>query len=58
MLFSGVFGVLAGLILTGWPITSLVVLGYLLGIDLIFHGCAWLSYSPMPVMRATNEQAV
>ena len=52
MLLSGIFGVLAGLgIFAGWPASGLVVLGYLLGIDLIFHGCAWLTYSSMPTLR-------
>jgi uncharacterized membrane protein HdeD (DUF308 family) len=45
MLSSGVFGVLAGLvILTGFPRTTLWVLGLLLGIDLMSHGAAWLTY--------------
>jgi uncharacterized membrane protein HdeD (DUF308 family) len=46
MLLSGAFGVLAGLvILTGFPLTALWVLGLLLGIDLISHGWAWLTYA-------------
>jgi uncharacterized membrane protein HdeD (DUF308 family) len=45
MLLSGVVGVLAGLvILTGFPMTGLWVLGLLLGIDLVAHGIAWLTY--------------
>jgi uncharacterized membrane protein HdeD (DUF308 family) len=49
MLLSGVFGVLAGLvILTGFPMTGLWVLGFLLGVDLISHGIAWLTYAWMP----------
>jgi uncharacterized membrane protein HdeD (DUF308 family) len=45
MLVSGIFGVLAGLvILSGWPVTGLWVLGALLGIDLIVHGLAWLAH--------------
>jgi uncharacterized membrane protein HdeD (DUF308 family) len=45
MLVSGTFGILAGLIiLAGWPVSSLWVLGLLLGIDLISHGVAWLTY--------------
>lgn len=46
MLVSGAFGILAGLvILTGWPMTGLWVLGLVLGIDLIAHGVAWLTYA-------------
>lgn len=44
MVLSGTFGFLAGLVvLTGWPTTGLWVLGFLLGIDLISHGIAWLT---------------
>ena len=43
ILLSGIFGILAGLvILVGWPVTGLWVIGFLLGIDLIFHGFGWL----------------
>ena len=52
MLLSGAFGILAGLvILTGFPMTGLWVLGLLLGIDLISHGIAWLTYAWMPAAR-------
>ncbi|PZV34623.1 HdeD family acid-resistance protein [Mesorhizobium kowhaii] len=52
MVLSGAFGVLAGLvILTGWPTTGLWVLGLLLGIDLISHGIAWLTYGWLPAAR-------
>lgn len=52
MLASGVFGVLAGLvILTGFPATGLWVLGMLLGIDLLFHGVGWLTYAWQPAAR-------
>jgi uncharacterized membrane protein HdeD (DUF308 family) len=53
MLISGIIGVLAGLvILAGWPVTGLWVLGFLLGIDLISHGIAWLAYGwLMPAPR-------
>jgi len=52
MLLSGVFGILAGLvILTGFPMTGLWVLGLLLGIDLISHGIAWLTYARLPARR-------
>jgi uncharacterized membrane protein HdeD (DUF308 family) len=54
MLLSGLFGVLAGLvILTGFPMTGLWVLGFLLGVDLISHGVAWLTYAWQPAARPT-----
>src|SRR5690606_8864147 len=41
ILLSGAFGVLAGfVILSGWPVSGLAVLGLLIGIDLIMHGVA------------------
>jgi uncharacterized membrane protein HdeD (DUF308 family) len=50
MLASGLFGVLAGLvILTGFPMTGLWVLGLLLGIDLLSHGIGWLTLAWRPV---------
>jgi uncharacterized membrane protein HdeD (DUF308 family) len=46
MLISGIFGVLAGiLILFGFPSISVWALGFLLGVDLISHGLAWLLYA-------------
>jgi uncharacterized membrane protein HdeD (DUF308 family) len=52
MLLSGLFGILAGLvILTGFPMTGLWVLGFLLGVDLITHGLGWLSYAWQPTAR-------
>ena len=52
MLLSGAFGVLAGLvILTGFPSTGLWVLGFVLGVDLISHGIAWLIYAWRPAAR-------
>jgi uncharacterized membrane protein HdeD (DUF308 family) len=46
MLASGIFGILAGLvILTGFPKTGLWVLGFMLAVDLISHGTAWLAYA-------------
>jgi uncharacterized membrane protein HdeD (DUF308 family) len=54
MLLSGLFGVLAGLvILTGFPMTGLWVLGFLLGVDLITHGLGWLTYAWQSRARAT-----
>jgi uncharacterized membrane protein HdeD (DUF308 family) len=50
MLLSGIVGVLAGLVvLTGFPMTGLWVLGLVLGIDLIMHGVAWFAYAWLPV---------
>ncbi|WP_375775232.1 HdeD family acid-resistance protein [Bradyrhizobium sp. ma5] len=55
MLASGMFGVLAGLvILTGFPATGLWVLGLLLGIDLLSHGVGWLTYALQPAARAAQ----
>jgi uncharacterized membrane protein HdeD (DUF308 family) len=52
MLLSGIFGVLAGLvILTGFPMTGMWVLGFLLGVDLISHGIGWLAYAWRPAAR-------
>jgi uncharacterized membrane protein HdeD (DUF308 family) len=53
MLLSGTFGILAGLvILTGFPMAGLWVLGLLLGIDLVGHGIAWLTYGwPLSAIR-------
>lgn len=49
MLASGIFGILAGLaIIAGWPASSIWVLGLLLGIDLVFHGLAWLTHAWSP----------
>jgi uncharacterized membrane protein HdeD (DUF308 family) len=46
MLASGLFGIVAGLIiLTGFPATGLWVLGLLLSIDLLSHGLGWLTYA-------------
>lgn len=52
MLLSGALGLIAGLIiLTRWPISGLWVLGLLLGIDLICHGVAWLTYAWRPDVK-------
>ncbi|SFI03064.1 HdeD family acid-resistance protein [Bradyrhizobium sp. cf659] len=52
MLISGIFGLLAGvLILFGFPTISVWALGFLLGVDLISHGLAWLLYALQSVRR-------
>lgn len=52
MVVSGMFGIAAGLIiLSGWPGSGVWVLGILLGIDLISHGIAWLTYGWLPSAR-------
>jgi uncharacterized membrane protein HdeD (DUF308 family) len=33
------------IILSGWPLNSVYVLGVLLGVDLLFHGVAWVSFA-------------
>lgn len=44
MLASGALSVVAGLvIMTGWPVSSLWILGMFLAVDLIVQGWAWLS---------------
>ena len=46
LLISGALGVLAGLvIMTGFPMTGLWVLGLCLGIDLFVHGLWWLAFA-------------
>ena len=51
---SGIFGILAGLaILIGWPATGLWVIGFLLGIDLIFHGFGWLLLAWRPAVTTS-----
>jgi len=53
LLFSGLFGILAGLVvLSGWPATGLWVIGFLLGVDLILHGAGWLALALRPAARA------
>ena len=52
MLISGLFALLAGLlILFGFPTISAWALGFLLGVDLISHGLAWLLYALHAVRR-------
>jgi uncharacterized membrane protein HdeD (DUF308 family) len=46
LVLSGIIGALAGgIILSEWPQSGLWVLGLCLGVDLIFHGFAWIGYS-------------
>jgi uncharacterized membrane protein HdeD (DUF308 family) len=46
LLLSGIIGVLAGgIIISEWPQSGLWVLGLVLGVDLLFHGFAWIAYS-------------
>ena len=42
---SAALSALLGLIILGnWPLSSLYVLGTLLGIDLLFHGAGWVAF--------------
>jgi uncharacterized membrane protein HdeD (DUF308 family) len=53
---SGAFGVLAGLVvLTGFTTTTFWLVGLLLGIDLISHGAAWLSFARPPARTARRR---
>ncbi len=53
LLLSGAFGVLAGLyVLSGFTTISTWLLGFLLGIDLLSHGLAWLLYAFQSVRRS------
>ncbi|RXT54088.1 hypothetical protein B5V03_01080 [Bradyrhizobium betae] len=55
MLVSGVIGLVAGfLIVFGFPAISVWALGFLLGVDLISHGLAWLLYALQSVRRASR----
>jgi uncharacterized membrane protein HdeD (DUF308 family) len=52
LVLSGIFGIIAGIIiLSGWPESSVWVIGLLLGIDLIFSGFGWLTYAAAPETR-------
>src|SRR5271157_720325 len=54
LLISGIIGALAGgIIVSEWPSSGLWVLGLCLGVDLIFHGFAWIGYS----MSIPSQQA-
>jgi uncharacterized membrane protein HdeD (DUF308 family) len=45
VLLAGSVTVLLGLIVVGhWPADSVIVLGTLLGVDLLFHGAGWVSF--------------
>jgi uncharacterized membrane protein HdeD (DUF308 family) len=49
LVLSGIFGIIAGIIiLSGWPESSIWVIGLLLGIDLVFAGVGWLMYAWAP----------
>lgn len=55
LLISGLFGVVAGLIiLSGWPVTGLWVIGLLIGIDLVVHGIGWLALALRPSARVAT----
>jgi uncharacterized membrane protein HdeD (DUF308 family) len=44
VVFAGVVTtLLGGLILAGWPGNSLLVLGVLFGVDLVFYGASWIA---------------
>jgi uncharacterized membrane protein HdeD (DUF308 family) len=52
LVISGLFGIGAGfVILSGWPMTGLWVLGFLLGVDLVLHGVGWLVTAVTPAGR-------
>ena len=58
LLISGLLGILVGLyILIGWPATGLWVIGFLLGIDLVFHGLGWLGFARQPAVGASRPLA-
>jgi uncharacterized membrane protein HdeD (DUF308 family) len=45
VLLAGAVTTLLGLIIIGhWPADSVLVLGTLLGVDLLFHGAGWVSF--------------
>ncbi len=44
LLAGAVTGLLGLIIVAGWPLNSLFVLGLLLGVDLIFHGVGWIQF--------------
>jgi uncharacterized membrane protein HdeD (DUF308 family) len=43
VVLSGVISFLLGVVILGhWPVSSLYILGLLLGIDLVFAGASWI----------------
>ena len=57
MLLSGLLGIAAGVvILTGFPATGLWVIGFVLGVDLLFHGLAWIMYAVVPGNRTALQR--
>jgi len=44
LLSAAVTALLGAVILASWPLSSLYVLGTLLGIDLLFHGGGWVAF--------------
>lgn len=49
LLLSGIFGlVAAAIIASGWPIAGLWAMGLLIGLDLLFHGFAWIAFAWLP----------
>ena len=58
LLLSGIIGVFAGgVIISEWPQSGLWVLGLVLGVDLIFHGAAWVAYSFSLPARGSPQTA-
>ena len=44
IVFAGVVtALLGGIILAGWPGNTMVVLGILFGVDLVFYGASWIA---------------
>jgi uncharacterized membrane protein HdeD (DUF308 family) len=44
LLASGIFGLVGGIvILAGWPVSGVRAVGFVLGMDLVIHGAAWLA---------------
>jgi uncharacterized membrane protein HdeD (DUF308 family) len=45
-IFSGLVTLLLGVVIVvGWPVNSMFILGLLLGIDLIFYGTNWIAFA-------------
>ncbi|MBI3274936.1 MAG: DUF308 domain-containing protein, partial [Methylocystis sp.] len=48
VILAGAITTLLGMfILFGWPQNSPFILGLLLGVDLLFYGCAWIGFGLM-----------